>query len=78
MFTPNQLKKQKTEILLAKSNREGQAALASIVRSNIEKFISCSTQNRVKWLMSLNFSPSLISEISKEIAVYKYNARKNG
>lgn len=61
------------ELAQASSQRQSRAAFGSLIRRNIEEIIDMTNDERANLLVELGMPASYQTEISKEVAVWKYD-----
>lgn len=66
----------KKEITEARITGQTRAAIGSIVRRHVEEIKNMSPKGRYMFLHDLDVTPSYYTELTKEIALFKYNQEK--
>lgn len=71
------IEKLKAELEDAYKSRESRAAFGSILRRNIVTMANMTSAERAQFLSELSLPVSYMTEIAKEVAVWKYDKRQN-
>ncbi len=66
----------KKEITEARLSGQARAAFGSIIRRHVEEIKHMSLKERYMFLHDLDVTPSYYTELTKEIALFKYNQEK--
>ena len=72
IFSMSEIKLQKDELDIARARRQHRAAFGCIIRDNIVKIMDATNDQRAHWLRAIDVPASYTTEVSKEIALFKY------
>lgn len=76
MFSTAQHTSQLIELEEAKRRRQSRAAFGSIMRRHADVLDSSSVADRAMWLTSIGMPLSYMTEIAKEVSLYRYEASR--
>lgn len=73
IFSMSEIKLQKDELELARVRRQHRAAFGCIIRDNIVRIMEATNDCRAHWLSAIDVPASYTTEVSKEIALFRYS-----